>query len=296
MSRQNTVWLFGLIEKKAAVQTNINGDPNKSFGNLYLHVVRGVRDAHDNVNYMKHDHPLIVSMNPKIVEKMSELDPFNIVLVKGTVNTKPVSKKSTCPNCDTQNVGAGLLTYITPIFIKKIKECASYEEGLVEIIKARELSNQVIVTGKLIQAPKYFQTKHGTLVTQYQIFTNRKFRVIGDNLETKTDYPWIKSYGTQAIEDRLRLQKGSTVIVDGYIQERSVNRKTKCSCCQKIYPWQDKTMEIVPFDVEYIKDYKTDEILNLEEGKKAEDLRNELYKCCIHDEMSEDMNTDDIIN
>ncbi|MBU5469911.1 single-stranded DNA-binding protein [Falcatimonas sp. MSJ-15] len=287
---------MGLVKKEATVQTNNNGDSSKSFGSLYLHVVRGVRDAHDNVNYMKHDHPLIVSMNPKIVEKMSELKPFNIVFVKGTVNTKSIPKKSNCPNCGTLNAGTRLLTYVTPIFIKKFKECASYEEALVEIIKARELSNQVIVTGNLIQEPKYFQTKHGTLVTQYQIYTTRKFRVIGDNLETKTDYPWIKSYGAQAIEDRLRLQKGSTVIVDGYIQGRIVNRKTKCSCCQEIYPWKDQTMEIASFDVEHIKDYKTDEILSLEEGKKVEDLRNELYRCCIHDEMSEDMNTDDIIN
>ena len=299
MARQNTVWLLGLLEKKAITTKDKDGEYN--FGSCYLHVVRGVRDAHDNVKYMKHDHPLIVSMNSKIITKMDELNKNDLVMIKGSVTSKSAPKSSFCPYCTdeegkpTTNKGLGLFTYVTPIFIKKIKECPDYETGLIEIIKARELSNQVVVFGHLWNDPKYYKTKHGTLITQYQLITERKARVIGDELDKKADFPWVKSYGEQAIEDRLRLEKGSAIIVDGFLQERKVTRKTKCSCCGKIYPWEDRTMEIVPFDTEYVSNYKTDEILEKETGEKAEELRNSLFQRFENDELTEDMNTTDLL-
>lgn len=299
MARQNTVWLYGMIEKRPAVKKNEITD-TFDFATCYLHVVRGVREAHDGVKYMKHDHPLIISTNPNVAKKMDELRENDIVLVKGTVSTKATMKKSACPYCSdesgnkTINMGEGLFTYVTPIFVKKIKSCDDYNSALVEIIKSRELSNQVIVTGNLWNDPKYFMTKHGTLIAQYQLITERKVRVIGDPIDSKADWPWIKSYGDQAIEDRMRLVKGSTIIVDGFLQERKVNRKTKCQCCGKIYPWQDRTMEIVPFATEYVANYKTDAMLEAENGQKAEDIRNALFKHLVPDTVTEDMNTDDI--
>ena len=300
MARQNTVWLYGLIEKRPTIKRKDDGE--FEFANFYLHVVRGVRESHDGIRYMKHDHPLIISMAPKTIEKISELKENDIVMIKGTVSTKGAQKKSSCQNCTdengkpTVNMGKGLYTYVTPIFVKKIKECPDYETALTEIIKARELSNQVVVTGNLWNDPKYFLTKKGTLIAQYQLVTERKFRVEGDSPDNKADWPWVKSYGDQAIEDRMRLVKNSTIIVDGFLQERKVIRKTKCKCCGLIYPWKDRTMEIVPFETEYVKDYKTDAMLESESGQKAEDIRNALFKHLIKDELTEDMNTDDLNN
>ena len=54
-------------------------------------------------------------------------------------------------------------------------------------------------------------------------------------------------------------------------------------------------MELVPFETEYVQGtYKTDDDLLIEQGQKAEDIRNALFNHLIKDELTEDMNTDDI--
>lgn len=300
MARQNNVFLYGIIEKKPRIVLDKEThEPVSAIG--YIHVVRGVREAHDGKKYMKHDHPLIVSLEPIVIKHMAEWEENDVVYIKGTIASKKMDKKSYCPNCvddnghPTENVAKGLLTYINPIFVKVMKKFPDKESALADVIKAREISNQVIVVGNLFAEPSYFKTKNGLIVSQYQIITNRKFRIRTDDPDVKTDWPWVKSYGEQAIEDRMRLKSGSCVIIDGFIQARKVNRKTKCKCCGKIYPWQDSTMELVPFETEYVQGtYKTDEDLQEEQGQKAEDIRNSLFNHLIKDELTEDMNTDDI--
>ena len=64
---------------------------------------------------------------------------------------------------------------------------------------------------------------------------NRKFRIQTDPPEIKTDYPWVKSYGENAKEDKNRLRVGSEVYIDGCLQARSVQRHAFCgqACDEK---------------------------------------------------------------
>jgi len=299
MPRQNNAFLYAVVEQKPLVTVN------KETGELmqamaYVHVIRGVREVKDGKKYIKHDYPLIVSSDKKIVERMSNWKVNDMVHIKGVISSKSMQKKSFCPYCKdedgnaTVNASKGLLVYITPVYVDTMKSFGTKDEAAEELLKSREISNQAIVLGSLWNKPTFFKTEHGLLITQYQLITERKYRIKTDDADTRADWPWIKSYGEQAIEDRLRLDQGSWVLIDGFIQARNVKRKTKCSCCGQIYEWKDKTMEIVPFDTEYIKNYRTDQILEEQEGKKAEELRQALFDRVVKDTITEDTNTDDL--
>lgn len=299
MPRQNNAILYAVVEQKPVISINKETDEYVS-AMVYVHVVRGVREVKDGKKYMKHDYPLVISSDKKIIEKISKWKENDLVYVKGTVSSKGLMKKSYCPNCTdeeghaTINMGKGLLVYVTPIFVNVMKSFDTKDEAISELIHSREISNQVIVLGSLWNKPTYFKTERGTIITQYQLITERKFRIRTDDPEIRADWPWVKSYGEQAIEDRMRLQQGSLIIVDGFIQARNVRRKTKCKCCQEIYEWNDRTMEIVSFDVEYLRNYKTDQILEEEEGVRAEDIRQALFNSLIKDELDEDTTSDDL--
>lgn len=299
MAKQNNAFLYAVIEQKPVIAIDKETkEPTSAM--VYVHVIRGVREVKDGKKYIKHDYPLVVSNDKKMIERMAKWKENDMVYIKGVITSKRIAKKSFCPYCTdeegnaTVNVGKGLLLYITPVYVDVMKSFETKEEAIAELMHSREISNQAIVLGMLWNNPAYFKTKHGLIVTQYQLITERKYRIKTDDPDLRTDWPWVKSYGEQAIEDRMRLQKGSLVIIDGFIQARNVRRKTKCACCGEIYEWNDRTMEIVPFDTEYLKNYKTDQILEDEEGQKAEDLRQALFGHLIKDEVTEDMNTDDL--
>lgn len=298
MSRLNNAFLYGYVETAPRVNKNSDGEIVSAM--CYIHVVRGLRDDHAGKKYMKHDYPLIVSKEKKVTAEMEQLKPYDIVLIKGQITTKFIDKPSYCPNCtdedgnQTMNPSKGILMYINPVFIRKIKETNDKKEALQEIIYSREISDQAYVFGTLIKDPTYFKTTHGTIITQYQIAIDRKFRIRTDDPTIKTDWPYVKSYGEQALEDKLRLKKGSEVYIDGVVQARTVHRKTKCRCCGKIYPWEDNTLELVPYAVEYVSGYKTDEILEEEKGKRAEDLRQELFNFFEKDVVEEENLTEEI--
>lgn len=309
MARQSSVNLYGFVEEKPRIIVDKNThEPVSAIA--YLHVVRGVRETNDGKKYMKHDHPLIVAMEPHVVKKMAEWQINDTIYIKGIVATKDMDKKSYCPNCtdaegkQTENIGKGQITYVNPIYVKKMLHFETKEEALTDIIKAREISNQVVILGNLVNDPGYFKTKRGLIVTQYQIYANRKYRIKEDDPDTRTDKPWIKSYGDQALQDKMRLygpkeqedgkKHSSEVIIDGCLQARKVHRQISCKCCGQNYIWEDQTMEIVPFAVEYVKYFKDDNILEAEEGRKAEEILNELYNRKHKDVITEDMNTDDL--
>ena len=111
----------------------------------------------------------------------------------------------------------------------------------------------------------------GKSVTTYQLAIRRKFRIKKDT-DIRTDFPWVKSYGAIAENDAKSLRKGSYVFIDGRIQVRQLKRIQECESCGKVYEWTDSATEIVPYSVEYLRDYFTkDEIekREKEEGRVA---------------------------
>ena len=299
MARHNIAFLYAQVYKKPEFKLNREtGEPE--YGMMYLTVLRGYRDVKDGKLYTKQDHPMVMTKEPTILQQMVELNENDIVLVKGTIASKNIRKGSFCPDetCldengnRTKNIVDGLLMYINPIYMQKICSFESKGAAIEYLNQHKEISNQVYVLGTLVRDPKKFKTKNGLIITQYQIALNRKYKTRTDPPEVRTDYPWVKSYGEQAVEDRMRLHTGSGVFIDGIIQARRVHRKTKCRCCGKEYEWIDNTMELVPYDIEYMPGtFYSDEDIETTKQEKAADVFKKLFGGDEKDDiLDEDMN------
>lgn len=299
MARENLVFLRGTVVKKPLV---VKKDGEYLYALANINVGRAYREVGDGIKFMKCDNPPIMTRDVDCIKEIETWNEYDIVDVKGVISSKHIKKGSVCPYCGEKNFFTGAFVFVNPIYIDKITSCASQQEALDYLVKHREISNQVFLFGTLCRDPKKIKPKKGLTVTQYQIAMNRKYRIKTDPPEIKTDFPWVKSYGENAIEDHKRLHVGSEVFIDGFLQARSINRKAVCGSiidekgkviknedgslklrtdndgniigCGKTYEWKDRAMEIVPYGTEYIGEYYSDEeIAEIEEQREAEKIR-----------------------
>lgn len=295
MPKQNVVYLKGPVIK-SGVKENADGSKEAV---VVVGVIRGFRSIGDGRNEVKIDRPIVLSRNAEMISKMETLNKNDIVSVKGVVATRTVMKGSVCPFCNTKNEQEGLAVYIEPVFIEKECTMDSDSSSLNYLNSIREISNQVYLFGNLTRDPKKVKVRNGPTVTQYPLAVHRKYVIKEDSPSVDVDFPWIKVYGQNAISDRERLQKGSTVFIDGLLQTRAINKKSVCSSCNKRYEWKDRALEIVPFETEYISGYFSDEEVekNAEEQKKQILKSKGLDKFFIKtdsNDFDEDYDSDDI--
>ena len=120
-----------------------------------------------------------------------------------------------------------------------------------------EVSNHIYAMGNLCNDPQYNPIERGGRVCTYQLGINRKVYIESDGPNVRTDYPWIKSLGDQADKDRDMLEKGSLVYIDGSIQARDkFFIEKECCECGQTCKLLGRAMEIVPYSVEYLRDFK----------------------------------------
>lgn len=300
MPKTNIVNLYGRVTNDPVISTNKEtGDYN--FGFCYLDCVRGLREVGDHLKYRAHDKPMVMSREKEILDEMKKWNTNDIILLKGVVHTQGLKKTSYCPNCTDENGAAtknetfGNLVTVTPIHVMRVKEWGDDKSSAVaDVVENGEISNCVQIYGTLLKDPKLYTTKKGIRITQYPIATNRKFTVRTDDPSIKTDYPLVKSYGEQALNDKMYLKYQSEVMIDGFLQGRTVTRKCKCRNCGKIYEWQDNCMEIIPYAVEYVKNYKTPEDVEQEKKMTAEEYRQKLFSDGSRDTFDDDERSNDV--
>lgn len=272
MARHNYVFLYGRVTKNPKIITDNEG--NLLRGQCMLTTIRGDRSAEDNnYNSFKYDCPILITKNPDLIYEMSKWHENDMVEVKGTISTKDIKHVTSCanPKCEHRSEKMGVLLYITPIYLSAIETGISEAEAFSLLKQKCEISNQCIIAGNLCNDPEVYKFKNGLYTVQYQIALNRKFRVKEDPPELKTDYPWIKSQGEDAVNDAKFLMKGSSVLVEGYIQTREIKQKITCPECGEVYERKDQVMEIVPYSTEYLLNCRTtEEIAQLEEEKQQE--------------------------
>lgn len=299
MGRQNSVFLYARVHKAPIIQKDSEtGEYN--YGMVYIDTVRGLRSVEDKVNFVKHDHPLVVSREKEILDQMIEWKENDIIQIKGVITSKTITKTSFCPNCTdadgnpTKNQIKGNLVYITPIFCERLKTYGDDKISAIEdLVNHREISNQVIVLGRVVKEPRLITTKRGIQLTQYPIALNRKFKIRTDDPNIRTDWPIVKSYGENAREDRIYLKYESDIIIDGFLQARTVHRHMTCPCCQKEYIWDDHSMELVPYETEYVSGYKTKEEVEAEFQKNVEAIKQDLFDSGYKDELEDELRSDD---
>lgn len=277
MAKHNYVFLSGQVIQAPKILKNENtGEYVRAI--CPIKTIRGIRDFGNNIDHLKYDVPIIMTGNPEIVKKIADWNEGDMVQIKGTLATKDIIKSTTC-QCGHKNKRKGNIVFVNPIFVERREKKLSEEQG-VKLLKDRcEISNQVTVIGPVCREPKLYKTDKGLAITTYQMAIRRKFRIKDDSAEVRTDFPWIKSYGAIAANDGKTIKKGSYIFVDGMIQTRKLERVQVCEECGCEYKWNDSATEIVPFAVEYLRDYNTkEEIAEKEknEGKlAAESVLNE---------------------
>lgn len=283
MAKMNITFLYGRVSKAPVIMRDKETKEMKS-GLVYVNTVRSLRPVEDGIKFVKHDYPLIITKEKEILDQMAEWKENDIVFIKGVVSSKSMSKPSFCPyGCQDENGNAlkneviGNLIYITPIYVRKEKEFDSKEAAIEDLVVNREISNQCYVYGTLLQKPKLYKTKKNIQITQYRIAINRKYTIRTDDVTLRTDYPVVKSYGEQALDDFMYLDLGSEIIVDGFLQARNVVRHVKCKCCEKFYDFKDHSLEIIPYDTEYVKGFRTKEDLEEEHQMKVEEAKQMLF-------------------
>lgn len=285
MARINEVRMKGVILS----DPKIIKDEETNYARTYMVVARDYRRVDNGIHHMETDRPFVITTEPFLVEEMEKVNAGDIVDVKGVVVTRMINKTSFCANCNIENKVPGMITFVTPMFIEKCGHVDSLDECQEYLSRIRPISNNVDVYGRLTRDPKKISPKNGLTVTQYQIGVKRNYKIKDDPPEIDSDYPWIKTYGKMAEEDRCRLKEGSIVRLDAYLQTRNVQRYTVCPHCGTKYYWKDKAMEIVPYDIEYVRDYRSDEEI---EELKASRLKSSLAQIFGNDD---DLITDDDI-
>lgn len=299
MAKINLAILYGRIEKQPVISYD-NETKEYHFGMAYLDTVRSYRKVEDKKHYVPHEYPMLLTREPAMIERMADWKVNDIVLVKGVVHTAGISKRSNCPFCNdadgnpTVNMTRGTLVTVEPIYVQKLKSYDDKKKSIEDVVANKEISNMVEVYGTLLKDPKIYTTKKGLHITQYPVAMNRKFTIRMDDPSIRTDYPIVKSYGEQALNDRMFLKYQAEVIVDGYLQARNVRRKVICPACGKYHIFNDRMMEIVPYAVEYVSGYLTPDDIEESTHKSAEELRQELFDRPRNDILESDMVSDDI--
>lgn len=269
MAKHNQVILNGQVSVPPRIVMDDTGTPVRAmFG---IDVMHGNRDFGNNIDNIKYDVPIIMTSDASMIKQVEKIKKGDMIEVKGTITTRDITKRTTCKYCGHKHEKAGNLVCITPIYID-VRESALTDEKGKRLLRDRcEMSNMVTVIAPLCRDPQLYITENGTSVTTYQLAIRRKFRIKKDN-DIRTDFPWVKSYGQIAVNDAKTLKKGAYVFIDGRIQVRQLKRIQECENCGETYEWTDSATEIVPYAVEYLRDYYTkDEIAAREqkEGKLA---------------------------
>lgn len=261
MAKENYVLLSGQVCREPTVVSADDGTLLKAYmimKTIRRHYVR--ENIAEVSNSRTFDFVPIASFSPECIKIIKTIRENDFVELRGVYTTKPNIKKCFCSVCGDEVISQGVATFITPIFIRIIERARCAEEpngynlveGLTKLKTQAEISNCVKIIGNLCREPERIITQN-TVITQYQLASNRKFLIKEDNPEARTDYPWVKSYGAQAEMDINALHTGSLVFIDGCVQSRRIPVNRMCSKGHP-NPVEDLACEIVPYSVEYLAD------------------------------------------
>ena len=268
MARQNNTRLIGVVTELPRISKDPEtGDYAYAMGTLM--VVRGARNAQDGKRYLVYAKPFVFTKEKMQIREMESWQMYDLVDITGIFATTFVKKSSHCEHCGEMNRVEGSFAYVQPMphnhypSIRVMAHFDNEEDAMNELKMWALKSNLFQGIGSLGRDPKRLVLKGKTgkqmVVCQYPVVLNRLAYIPTDPAEKTTDYPWVKSYGKHCDTDYFRLMKSSAVYIDGFLQVRYVRRHATCEHCGQEYDWKDTTMEIVPYEVEYLQRFRTEE-------------------------------------
>lgn len=275
MARQNKVSLYGYVTEPPVIVPDKNGNPIR--GMVHIATVRGHRSIGNNLDDVKYDRPTVLSGDPTLIPYIADLKPNDMVSVKGAITTKNVLKATHCPHCNHKNTIQGTITFVSPIFVDKREEGLTSDEIVHKLQSKWEISNEVSLLGNVCREPTLYVTSSGTSIASYQMAVNRSYRIKDDAEENRTDFPWVKTYGTFAEDDVKHIHRKTRLLINGRIQTRKRKRTQTCEHCGAEYIWDDVCVEVVPYSTEYLADYVSDEEISKEEEQKLLEAKKRIF-------------------
>lgn len=275
MARVNKANLHGQVCSVPRITANNQGEETSAM--FSVKVLRRPTNGQGFDSKLYIDCPIVRTRDPKMISAIRDLELGDMVDVCGVITTRETRKSSNCPSCGKKNITDGVIVFVTPIYICKRESKVDDVQALALLKQRSEISNSIQVVGNVCKTPHFYEDAVNKTYAQYQLAVNRRYRIREDADDVKTDYPWIKTFGKQALEDSRCLRIGSNVLIDGALQTRKIIRKTLCLHCGEMYEWPEAVMEIVPYYIGYLANCDT----NAEDAETEEitvgdvtDLRN----------------------
>lgn len=256
MAKENFVFLHGQVFDRPRVFVDAEGVAKKaSFAVKVLRRPTSKGEGYVTTGKLSLDVPVIMTMDESLIRVCSTLRKGDMVDIRGVYTTREVKKKSVCKNGH-ENVWAGNFVFVTPIYISRRETELSDEDGMKLLRERAEVSNLVMMIGTLCREPELREFENNgrkSSVCQYQLASNRRYHIRdGMHEHERTDYPWIKTAGRQALEDMQRLHTGSVVFINGAIQTREIERFITCPECGESHVIKESVCEVFPYAVEYL--------------------------------------------
>lgn len=265
MATHNTVQLAGYLLQDPTISNPGVAGAEKVFIKL-----RTMRRAAEDVEAQMFENVYVFYDGVRYIEKMKKLKRFDIIELKGVFNIVSVNKPSKCPECGQINFKKnGTYSFVYPIWIRKVDNVVNSYEYNAELPDSilfqhfQEVSNYMTIIGTLVMKPEMIGTDEKP-ICRYRLGVDRKY-YIKTQPDVKADYPWVYTRGQQALDDYRHLDYQSVVLVDGYIHTRDVSVPTVCENCKARYSYPDVVTDFIPYSVEYLNHYKTDEDIAREE-------------------------------
>lgn len=253
MATHNSFRGYGQVMLAPRVIKTDDGEYSRA--SCAIMTIRGKRSIGDSLENIRYDSPALRTSNPPLCDEISNWKVGDMVEVKGTITSREITRTNTCPECGAENKVQGVMSYIHPIFCTRIESNIPPEEGLRLLKYRNEISNNVTIIGMLTQEPQYHKTQSGSLIAKYQIAVMRRYRIKEDEPTRRADFIWIKSFGKIAEVDQKYLKKGTLIYIDGVLQTVNYERKIVCAECGAEFSASETSLEVVPYTVEYLRDY-----------------------------------------
>lgn len=282
MPRLNDVFLVGVVADIPSVKRDAAGKIVQLA--LPIFVTHGERSSSERLitgNYDRKDIKnrgdsivYLLTGNEEITEKMAACKTYDIVEVKGVLRVRPVTKKSICPECGAKHLYPSTKTTVYPqYFALRESLAAKYgvsdfaigavSETLLNRIEKEswdklgacvEISDLVKLIGVICREPELYQKDGSSLpILTFPLAVKRHYYIGEDAEDIKADFPYIKIYGSQAVQQQAVLSRANLIMIDGYLQTRSIIRKIVCENCDTAYRLSEQVTEVVPHFVEYIR-------------------------------------------
>lgn len=264
MATHNQARMLGFL-----TQDPIVGNLGEEGAEKIFFQIRTTRRAIDGYKGPEFEDIIIFYDGTDLMSKLKDLKKYDLVDIKGVVNVLITPKKSICPNCKQEHIKFnGTSTFIYPISCIKLDSLATSRESNADIPEQilkkhyEEVSNQVLLIGKVASEPEIIDTGRGQ-ACRYMLSVDRKY-YINTQDEITADFPWIYTFDEQAEWDGKYLQKGSVILVDGIMHNGRIDSRVECENCGTKYTFKDLKSEFIPYSIEYLSDFKTDEDIELE--------------------------------